>query len=44
MSPEPEPRRCANPNCGAVLVDDEIDFRDGLCYECWLQQCREAAP
>lgn len=34
-------RLCANANCGELLEDDEVDLRDGLCYECWLQKCRE---
>lgn len=33
---------CKNPACRAPLNDDEADFRDGLCYECWLVKCREA--
>lgn len=38
-----ETKLCANLNCGALLVDDEVDFRDGLCYDCWLKKLREAA-
>ena len=40
MSPKPELKRCANINCGVPLEDDEVDFRDGLCSDCWLKTCR----
>lgn len=35
-------KRCANPDCAVILEDDEVDFRDGLCNDCWLEKCRES--
>ena len=43
MNSRAQTKRCANADCTVILEDDEIDFRDGLCDECWLKKCREAS-
>lgn len=40
MTSRAQTKRCANPDCAVILEDDEVDLRDGLCYDCWLRICR----